>query len=243
MQVIPAIDISEGQCVRLQQGDMSKKTVFGGRPADTARQWEAAGAELLHVVDLDGAVVGESGNIQVIKAIIDGVGVPVEVGGGLRTGEDVGRVLNMGAEWAIMGSTALSDREQLGECLEEFPGRIIVSIDARDGKVAVEGWTETSDVDAIDLAREVEGLGVERIIFTDISSDGMLAGPNKESIRRMAEAVSAEVVASGGITTLDDIRELKMMQPVGVVACIVGRALYSGTINLEEAIQIASEPY
>lgn len=241
MLVIPAIDISQGQCVRLQQGDMNRKTVFGNDPAEVAKRWADCGAEVIYVVDFDGAVGGSSANLKAVKAIVERAGVPVELGGGLRTREDVARVLEMGVQWAIMGTAALENRDELAACLEQSPGRIIVGIDARDGKVAVRGWVETSGVSAIDLARDVANMGVKRVIFTDIATDGMLAGPNLASTRAIAEAASLEVIASGGVTTLDDIRAVRMLEPSGVVGCIVGRALYSGTIDLTEAIALATE--
>jgi len=239
--VIPAIDISEGLCVRLKQGDMAQKTVFSKDPSDMAHNWAVQGAEIIHVVDLDGAVGGSSANLDAVQKIVDAVRVPVELGGGLRTRDDVARVLDMGVQWAIMGTSAIANRPELEKCLSEFPGRIIVGIDARDGRVAVAGWTETSDIDAVQLAKQMEQLGVQRIIFTDIATDGMLAGPNVASIQEMAQALSIDVIASGGVTTLEDVRSLKMLEHLGVAGCIVGRALYSGTVNLTEAIRIATE--
>lgn len=220
---------------------MNRKTVFGNDPAEVAKRWADCGAEVIHVVDLDGAVGGSSANLEAVKAIVERAGVPVELGGGLRTLEDVGRVLDMGVQWAIMGTAALENRDELAACLDQFPDRIIVGIDARDGRVAVKGWVETSGVSAIDLARDVAEMGVKRVIFTDIATDGMLAGPNLTSTRAIAEAAPLEVIASGGVTTLDDIRAVRMLEPSGVVGCIVGRALYSGTIDLTEAIALATE--
>lgn len=236
MLILPAIDLSDGKCVRLKQGDMNQKTVFSDDPAQMAVRWADAGAQVLHLVDLDGAMVGRSANLEAVGRILEAIEIPVELGGGLRTRDDVARVLDLGVKWAIMGTSALSKPQELKRCLKEFGDRIIVGIDARDGRVAVQGWTETSDVSALDLAREMEALGVRRIIFTDIATDGMLAGPNVESTRAIAEAVSVDIIASGGVTTLNDLRVLKTLERLGVVGAIVGRALYSGTIDLAEAI-------
>jgi len=241
MIVIPAIDISEGKCVRLKQGDMAQKTVFGDDPAEMARRWADCGAQIIHVVDLDGAVGGSSANLEAIADIVQAAETPVELGGGLRTEDDVARVLDMGVQWAIVGTSALSNRPALEQALSRFGARIVVGIDARDGKVAVEGWTETSNVTAIELAVQMQSLGVGRIIFTDIATDGMLAGPNIESTLQMAQAVTMAVTASGGVTTLDDVRRLSLLGPSGVTSCIVGRALYSGTIDLVEAVRIGLE--
>lgn len=227
--------------MRLQQGDMARKTVFGKDPAPIAARWAEAGAEVIHVVDLDGAVGGSSANLGAVGRIVKSAGRPVELGGGLRTVDDVARVLDLGVQWAIMGTAALENRDELAACLQRFPGQIIVGIDARDGRVAVKGWVETSDVSALDLARDMAAMGVTRVIYTDIATDGMLAGPNLAGNRALAEAAPLEVIASGGVTTLEDIRALRMLEPFGVVGCIVGRALYSGTIDLTEAIRLGTE--
>jgi len=235
--VIPAIDLADGKCVRLRQGDMDQQTVYSDSPADMARHWEQQGAEILHVVDLDGAMGGQSANLPSIEAIVNAISIPVELGGGLRTVEDVRRVLGLGVNWVIMGTSALRQPEQLKAALAEFADRIIVGIDARDGKVAVSGWTETSDISAVDLAREMEAIGVQRLICTDIATDGMMVGPNIESLRSIAEAVSIEVIASGGVSKLADIVALKALEPLGIIGAITGKALYEGTLDLREAIQ------
>lgn len=236
MIVIPAIDLADGRCVRLRQGDMNQQTVYSDSPADMARHWEAQGAEILHVVDLDGAMGGESANLASIEAIVKAISIPVELGGGLRTAADVRRVLGLGVHWAIMGTSALRNRPEVEAAVNEFPGRIIVGIDARDGKVAVAGWVETSEVTAVDLAREMEAVGVTRLICTDIATDGMMVGPNVASLRSIAEAVGIEVIASGGVSKLADIVALKALEPVGVVGAITGKALYEGTLDLRDAI-------
>lgn len=236
MLVIPAIDIADGKCVRLRQGDMDQRTIFSGDPAQIAGRWQDAGAARIHVVDLDGAMGGASANLDAIRQILGAVSCPVELGGGLRTRDDVARVLEMGVQWAVMGTSALADPEETGRCLAEFPGHIIAGVDARDGRVSVKGWTETSDVSALALARQLQEQGVGEIIFTDIATDGMLAGPNLNGVRALAESVEAGIIASGGVTTLNDIRQLRLLESCGVTGCIVGRALYSGTVDLREAI-------
>lgn len=241
MLVIPAIDLSEGKCVRLQRGDMNAKTVFSDDPAEVARRWANDGAEMIHIVDLDGAVSGTSANFEAVRDIIAAVPIPVELGGGLRTVEQVARVLDAGVKWAILGTAAISNRPELEKCLKRFGDRIIVGIDARDGRVAVQGWTQTSDVEALELAKQMEQLGVGKIIFTDINTDGMLGGPNIPAMKAMAQAVGIPVIASGGVTTLEDIRKLRGLERFGLEGCIVGRALYSGTIALAEAVTVANK--
>jgi len=239
--VIPAIDLSEGKCVRLQRGDMNAKTVFSDEPAEVAQRWANEGAEMIHIVDLDGAFSGTSANFEAVRDIIAAVPIPVELGGGLRTVEQVARVLDAGVKWAILGTAAISNRPELQKCLERFGERIIVGIDARDGRVAVQGWTQTSDVEALELATQMEQLGVGKIIFTDINTDGMLGGPNIPAMKAMAQAVGIPVIASGGVTTLEDIRKLRGLERFGLEGCIVGRALYSGTIALAEAVTVANK--
>jgi len=234
--VIPAIDLSEGRCVRLAQGDMQRKTVYSDDPAEMARRWTDGGAEIIHVVDLDGAVSGRRANAGALAAICSATDVPVEVGGGIRAVKDVGQVLGLGARWAILGTAALRDPAMLKASLTEFGEAVVVGIDARDGRVAVQGWTEDTDVGAVDLALRMQGLGVRRIIFTDIATDGVLTGPNLPATRAMAEAVDLEVTASGGVSSFEDIRALAALEPLGVTGCIVGRALYEGKIGLPEAI-------
>lgn len=241
MLVIPAIDLSEGKCVRLQRGDMNAKTVFSDEPVEVARRWANEGAEMIHIVDLDGAVSGTSANFEAVRDIIAAVPIPVELGGGLRTVEQVARVLDAGVKWAILGTAAISNRPELQKCLERFGERIIVGIDARDGRVAVQGWTQTSDVEALELAKQMEQLGVGKIIFTDINTDGMLGGPNIPAMKAMVQAVGIPVIASGGVTMLEDIRKLRGLERFGLEGCIVGRALYSGTIALAEAVMVANK--
>ena len=236
MIIFPAIDLAEGQVVRLRQGDMAQKTVFNHDPAAQVRLWQVQGAEALHLVDLDGAFAGEPMNLPAVQKIVENVGIPCELGGGLRTAETVGRVLDLGVNWAIMGTSALRDRPQLEAALARFGERVSVGIDARDGLVAAEGWAEASTVDAYELARQVADLGVGRIIFTDIATDGMMRGPNLAAMRHMRETVSVPVIASGGVSTRSDVVALR---EEGLFGCIIGRALYDGSLSLPDALAAA----
>ena len=238
MIIIPAIDLKNGRCVRLIQGEKDRETVYSDSPADVARKWQAAGAEMIHVVDLDGAFTGKPQNIDALDAILAAVNVPVELGGGLRTDADVDAVIEFGVARAIIGTRATDSPEWIGELCKRHPGKIAAGIDARDGMVAVEGWVEDSGIDATDLARKMAGLGVCAIIFTDISRDGMLIGPNLAATQALAASVSVPVVASGGVSSLDDVRRLKATD---VSAAIIGKALYTGAIDLAEAIRLARD--
>ena len=239
MIVIPAIDIKGGRCVRLLQGRMDAETVFSDDPSAMARQWAEQGAEMIHVVDLDGAVEKTPKNLDAIRSILDSVQVPVQVGGGIRTAENIRAFLDLGVYRVIIGTEAIRNPELVTEACKNFPDRIVVGIDARDGWAAIEGWTETTRIRAVDLARQFEDSGVAAVNFTDIHRDGMQTGPNIEETRRMAEAVSIPVVASGGVSTLADIHNLLPLESVGVVGVITGKALYSGTLDLQEAIAAA----
>jgi phosphoribosylformimino-5-aminoimidazole carboxamide ribotide isomerase len=238
MIVIPAIDLSAGQVVRLERGEMARRTVYSDDPAAMARRWQDEGAERLHVVDLDGAIAGRPVNLEALRAIVAAVAIPVDLGGGLRTLEDIATVLDLGVRWVLLGTSALTGPEVLVAALERFGDAIAVSIDARDGRVAIEGWVETSDLPALELARRVEALGVREIVHTDILSDGMLSGPNLPALREIAGGTNLRVIAAGGVKTLDDIRALRKLEPLGVVGAISGRALYTGDLPLAEAIRV-----
>jgi len=235
-QVIPAIDLRRGHCVRLRQGDYDAETVFNADPVATARKWEAEGASLIHVVDLDGARLGRQTQLEVIRRICDAVEVPVELGGGLRTAETVEAVLAEGVTRAVLGSAALEDESLVKALAERFPGRIVVSIDARDGKVQGGGWLEDSAVDAYDFAARLDPYPLAGFVFTDIKCDGMLTGPNTEAVGRMAALVSTPVIASGGVGTLEHVSALAAL---GVAGIIIGRALYDQRFSLSEAIRVA----
>ncbi|GBC60075.1 1-(5-phosphoribosyl)-5-((5-phosphoribosylamino) m ethylideneamino)imidazole-4-carboxamide isomerase [Desulfonema ishimotonii] len=239
MIIIPAIDIKGGKCVRLLQGRMDAETVFSDNPSAMAAQWAADGAELIHIVDLDGAVRKSPQNLDAVKKILETVDVPVQLGGGIRDEETIRMYLDIGIRRVIIGTEAIRNPEMVKAACKAFPGQIVVGIDAREGWVAIEGWTETTRTRATDLAREFEDSGVAAINFTDIHRDGMQSGPNIEETRKLAASVSIPVVASGGVSALADIRNLIPLEPEGVVGVITGRALYSGTLNLREAIALS----
>jgi phosphoribosylformimino-5-aminoimidazole carboxamide ribotide isomerase len=240
MIVIPAIDIKNGKCVRLLQGKMDAETVFSDDPAAMARRWEADGARILHVVDLDGAVEKQPRNLSTIRDILAAVRVPIQVGGGIRTLDTLKMYADLGVGKMVIGTEAIRSPEMVRKACRAFPGMIVVGIDAKDGRVAIEGWTETTAVKAADLARRFEDDGVAAINFTDIRRDGMQTGPNLEETRRLAEAVRIPVIASGGVSSIDDIRRLLPLESAGVSGVITGRALYTGALDLKEAIRIAS---
>jgi phosphoribosylformimino-5-aminoimidazole carboxamide ribotide isomerase len=236
MILIPAIDLKQGQCVRLRQGRMEDSTVFSDDPVAMAGQWVGQGAKRLHLVDLDGAFEGEPVNADVVEAICKAYpDVPVQIGGGIRTVDTVEAYLEAGVRYVIIGTQAVRKPEFVSDLCVEFPGRVIVGIDARNGMVAVQGWAESSDTTAEALARRFEDEGVSAIVYTDISRDGMMQGVNVEATRALAEAISIPVIASGGVTDLDDIRHLQAVSASGIEGVIIGRALYEGTIDLAEA--------
>ncbi|MGG6296215.1 1-(5-phosphoribosyl)-5-[(5-phosphoribosylamino)methylideneamino]imidazole-4-carboxamide isomerase [Leptolyngbya sp. AN02str] len=241
MDVIPAIDLLGGRCVRLYQGDYDQSQVFDENPVAVAQQFVEQGATRLHLVDLDGAKAGRPVNQAVIEAIVQTVGVPVELGGGLRDRQSVADVLSLGIRWAILGTVAVENPELVAELCQEFPGQIIVGIDARNGKVATRGWLETSEVEAIALAQQMEQLGVAAIIYTDIQRDGTLQGPNQQALRELAEAISVPVIASGGVSSTRDLLNLLVLEPTGVTGAIVGKALYTGDLSLKEAIRAVGQ--
>jgi len=238
MLVIPAIDLKEGKCVRLEQGLMDKDTVFNDNPAAQARAWQDQGAEMLHIVDLDGAFAGQPKNRAAIEAIIGAISIPSQLGGGIRDIATIETYLSLGLSRVIIGTAAQRNPELVREACVKFPGRIVVGIDARNGMVAVQGWAEVTDITAVDLARKFEGFGVSAIIYTDISRDGMLQGPNLEATKALAEAVSIPIIASGGVSSLKDIRNLMDIEASGVTGVITGKAVYTGAIKLGEAIAL-----
>jgi len=237
MNVIPAIDLLEGQCVRLYQGDYGRSQVFNDNPVDVAKQWVDQGARRLHLVDLDGAKVGQPVNTRVIEAIVQAVSVPVQVGGGLRDRTGVKQLLDTGVQQVILGTIAVEEPAIVELLCAEFPGKIIVGIDARNGKVATRGWLETSEVTAGDLAFQMSQLGAAAIIYTDIHRDGTLTGPNLDALRELASGISIPVIASGGVSSVTDLLSLLALEPLGVNGVIVGRALYTGDVSLKEALQ------
>ncbi len=240
MLIIPAIDLKDGKCVRLRQGRMDDDTVFSDDPVSMAKRWVDAGARRLHLVDLNGAFEGEPVNGDVVRAITQAFpSLPVQVGGGIRDAETIDAYLNTGVEYCIIGTKAVREPEFVDQACEQFPGHIIVGIDAREGMVAVEGWAEVSDVMAVDLARRFENAGVSAIVYTDISRDGMMLGVNAEATAALAESISIPVVASGGITNMDDIHRLLKVAESGIDSAITGRAIYEGTLDFAEAQRVA----
>jgi len=240
-ELIPAIDLLGGRCVRLAQGEYDAATVYGDDPAAVAARFAAAGIRRLHVVDLDGAKAGRPVNGAAVRGILAAVKpVPVQLGGGLRTLASVEECLALGLERVILGTIALRDPALVRESARRFPGRVAVGIDARDGRVAVEGWTETSELAAEDLARRFEDAGVAAIVYTDIARDGMLTGPNLEATAALAAHVRIPVIASGGVGSLDDVRRAAALASRGVAGVIVGRALYTGAVDLAAALEIAA---
>ncbi|MEH2008807.1 1-(5-phosphoribosyl)-5-[(5-phosphoribosylamino)methylideneamino]imidazole-4-carboxamide isomerase [Nostoc sp.] len=237
MDVIPAIDLLEGHCVRLYQGDYDRSQVFSENPADVAKQWVDQGATRLHIVDLDGAKAGKVVNLGAIEAIAHAVSVPIEIGGGLRDRTSVQQIFNLGVQWAILGTIAVEQPQLVQELCAEFPEQIIIGIDARNGRVATRGWLETSEVLATQLAVQMQELGAAAIIYTDIHRDGTLTGPNLEALRELAAAISIPIIASGGVSSVTDLLSLLALEPQGVTGVIVGRALYTGDILLKEALR------
>lgn len=235
MNIYPAIDIKEGKCVRLIQGDMDKATVYEEVPARAAVKWQDMGATCLHVVDLDGAVNGKLCNTKTVEEIIKSINIPVQLGGGIRDMDTIEALLDIGVEKVILGTAALKSPDLVRQAVGRYPGNIVIGIDARDGYVAVEGWQKTSSVKALNLAKKMESLGVKTVVFTDIWRDGMLQGPNFSGIAEIIENTSLEVIASGGISRMEHLLKLKKM---GAYGAIVGKALYTGDISLAESISV-----
>jgi phosphoribosylformimino-5-aminoimidazole carboxamide ribotide isomerase len=239
MIVIPAVDIKDGRCVRLLQGRMDQETVFSEDPAAMAQRWQAEGAELIHLVDLNGAVDKRPRNRPTIERVLAGIHVPAQLGGGIRDMATIESYIQLGVARIVLGTEAIRNPTLVAEAAHAFPGHIVVGIDARDGYVAIDGWTQTTPVTAIDLARRFEDAGIAAINFTDIHRDGMQSGPNLEATRELAEAISIPVVASGGVSSLADIQRLLPLASCGVTGIITGKALYSGSLNLADAIALS----
>ncbi|MFH0810325.1 MAG: 1-(5-phosphoribosyl)-5-[(5-phosphoribosylamino)methylideneamino]imidazole-4-carboxamide isomerase [Pseudomonadota bacterium] len=236
MLVIPAIDLKGGRCVRLRQGIKEQETVYSDNPVETAKRWEAAGAEVIHVVDLDGAFDGEPQNFPMVKKVAKAVNIPVQLGGGIRDLKTIKKVLAAGVSRVVLGTAALREVSLLPEACRLFAGRIAASIDARDGFVAVEGWTKDSGRQALDVARQFEDAGACALIYTDIARDGMQTGPNIDALKRLAKAVETPVIAAGGINNMEDIKSLLKLEALGIEGVITGRAIYAGSLDLREAI-------
>lgn len=242
MIVFPAIDLRQGRCVRLYQGDPEQEVVFGSDPVAIAREWVGQGAEWLHIVNLDGAFGQASDNLAVVGEIVNAAGAQVQFGGGLRGIADMEQMLQMGAARVIVGTLAITAPEIVAQAVKRFgPEHVVVGIDAREGRVATHGWKETSDVDVMVLAEQVLALGVERVVYTDIARDGTMRGPDVSGTRRLAAETGLKVIASGGVASINDVKALKAQEHVGVEGVIIGQALYTGAIDLGEAIEVTKD--
>ena len=241
MIIFPAIDIRGGKCVRLFKGDFQQETVFSDSPADMARKWQSQGAEYLHLVDLDGALAGSSQNLAAIEEILKVVDIPTELGGGIRSMEQIDQLLAMGITRVIFGSVAVKNPDLVREACTKYGERIVVGIDAKDGIVAVEGWGESGNIGVVELAQKMKDAGVKTIIYTDISRDGTLSGVNVEATVKLAQESGVKIVASGGVKSLEDIKALKKQEAVGIEGVIAGKSIYMGTLDLAAAIKIAKE--
>ncbi|MEA3641579.1 MAG: 1-(5-phosphoribosyl)-5-[(5-phosphoribosylamino)methylideneamino]imidazole-4-carboxamide isomerase [Lamprobacter sp.] len=241
MQLIPAIDLKDGRCVRLRQGRMDDETVFSDDPVEVAGRWVGAGAKRLHLVDLNGAFAGEPVNGDAIRAIAAAFpGLPIQVGGGIRDEQTIGAYLEAGVHWCIIGTQAVKEPGLVARACTRFPGHIIVGLDAKDGQVAINGWAEVTEHRVETLSQRFENDGVEAIVYTDIGRDGMLTGPNIEATRSLADAIRIPVIASGGITDLDDLRALAAVAEPGIIGAITGRAIYEGTLDFAEGQRVAA---
>lgn len=234
MLVIPAIDLKDGKVVRLVQGKYEEITIYSQDPVNIARQWQKQGAGRIHVVDLDGALEGKPKNIVALRQIVNSVNVPVEFGGGLRTREDIVSVLDIGAKWAILGTKACEDLDFLKTIVDEFGDKIIVSIDVKLGKVADRGWTNTTQIEDVELIKRMQGIGVKSFVYTDISRDGTLGGCNIDGVKRVLTETGASIICSGGVSTMEDVESLKSLEKDGVVGIIIGKALYENKISLTQ---------
>lgn len=235
MKIIPAIDLKNGRCVRLLQGKEDQETVYGEDPVETALSFEEQGAEQIHLVDLDGAFRGESKNLEQVERIAQAVKVPIELGGGIRSLDDISRVFDLGVNFVIIGTIAAKNPKVLEEAIQKFENQLILGLDAKDGKVAVSGWVEVTEFSDEEFANQWKQHGINRVIYTDISRDGMLTGPNLSSLRRMAIATGLKITASGGVSSLDDLKQLVELERDGVDEVIVGKAIYERQLDLREA--------
>ena len=238
MIVIPAVDLKDGRCVRLSQGRMDQESVYSEHPVEMAKHWGSKGAARLHVVDLNGAVTGKPVHRSLIKEISQSVQIPIEVGGGIRDLPTIEDYLSSGVRWVILGTAAFQNRSLIEEACHRFPERVILGIDAKGGKVAIQGWNEVVSLEATDLTKQFEGMGLSAVIFTDIERDGMGTGLNFQSTRDLARSTSIPVIASGGVSRIADIEQLMELESEGIIGVVVGRALYTGSLDLEEAIQV-----
>lgn len=236
MKLYPAIDLKDGKCVRLMQGDYNEVTVYGNNPCEMAKKWESLGGDYLHIVDLDGAKAGKAVNGVAIRQIVEAVSIPIELGGGIRSIEDIHMQLSLGVHRVILGSAAIKNRTLVKEALDTFGAdKIVVGVDAKEGMVAIEGWLEVTDTSALAFCQELEMMGVQTVIYTDIARDGMMQGPNIEETRKLVDHTHLNIVASGGVSSLED---LKALEKIGIYGAIIGKAIYTGAIDLEEAAKL-----
>ncbi len=242
MYVIPAIDIRKGRAVRLVQGDLRDETVYSQEPVGVAKLWKLKGAKRLHIIDLDGAFSGKLSNLDYVKDIIKATDLKVQLGGGIRDLKTIEKVINIGVDSVILGTSVVQNKEFVKEAVKEYGKAIIAGIDAKKNMVAIKGWKQVTRINAADLAKEMEELGVSSIIFTDIQRDGMLEGPNFKSTKEIAQAVDIPVIISGGISAYKDIEHAKKLEKYGISSVIIGKALYTGKIDLKQAIKLAKEP-
>ena len=240
MIVIPAVDLKDGKCVRLEQGDFNRATIYSDQPTEMAVRWQSGGAQRIHIVDLDGSLTGSPRNFNAIEEITKKVRIPVQVGGGIRNMDAVEKLFGVGVGYVILGTAALKNRAFVIDACTRYPGKVIIGIDAKNGYVAVEGWTEESGTPAIGIAQSYQQYGPAAIVYTDINRDGMGTGVNLESTRELAKAVVIPVIASGGVSGIHDLLEIKKMENFGVIGVIVGKALYSGAMTIEEAVRAAN---
>ena len=240
MNIIPAIDIINRKVVRLERGEFGKVKVYSENPVLVAKKWEELGARLLHIVDLEGARLGKPVNTDVINEIIRNIKIPVELGGGLREKGHIQTAFNIGARFVILGTSGIKDEALCRSLVEKYKEKIIFSVDVKDGKVAVEGWKEVSEKDAVEYIKKVERLGAKKVIYTDISRDGMMTGPNLEALKSILQSTSLKITVSGGISSIEDIRALKELEKDGLEAVIVGKAIYEGKLDLKNALKEAS---
>lgn len=239
MRILPAIDLRVGKCVRLVEGKIENETIFSDDPVSVAKSWEDLGAEIIHLVDLDGAFAGRPRNLEIIEEIVKTVKIPVQLGGGIRNMKTITQLLDMGVERVILGTIAINKPEIVKEACEKYGDRIVVGIDAKDGLVAIEGWEATVEKTILELALEMEKIGIKRVLYTDVRRDGTLKGPNLEGLKNLASKSGLKVIASGGVSSLDDIRAIKELEQFGVDEVIVGKALYTGAVSMEDLLAIA----
>ncbi len=238
MLIIPAIDLKDGRCVRLTQGRFDKEQIFSDDPVEVAQIWQKKGAKRLHVVDLDGAFHGEPKNIDIVKQMVKSIDIPIQLGGGIRDIETIEKYISLGIDWVIIGTSAVIDTSLVEKAVSKYSDQIIVGIDTSDGMAAIKGWLEVSELKGINLALKMQDLGVKRIIYTDVTRDGMLTGPNIENISEILDKTKVNVIASGGIASIEDLLEFKKLDQKRLEGVIVGKALYLDKIDLEEAIEV-----